>query len=85
MHIVHKRKHFLAFPKAVLFKIFLSNLLLVISDTNFSSYADDNTIHDFGNSIDDVISSFKESEEKLFQWSSHNQMKENTGKYHLIV
>ena len=68
-----------------LFKIFLSGLLLVINDTNFCSYADDNTTYDSLNSIGDVISSLKESAEKLFQWLSQNQMKENTGKCHLIV
>ena len=47
----------------ILFNIFLSDLFLVINDTNFSSYDDDNTIYDSGNSIDDVISSLKESSE----------------------
>ena len=44
----------------ILFNIFLSDLFLVISDTDFSSYADDNTIYDSGNSIDEVISSLQE-------------------------
>ena len=57
----------------------------MISDTDFSSYADDNFIYDSGNSIDEVISSLQESAEKLFQWFSHNQMKGNTDKCHLIV
>ena len=52
----------------ILFIIFLSDLFLAISNTDFSSYADDNTIYDSGNSTDDVISSFQESAEKLFQW-----------------
>ena len=69
----------------ILFNIFLSDLLLVISNTDFSSYADDNTIYDSGNSIDDVISFLQESAEKLFQWFSHNQMKGNTDKCNLIV
>ena len=55
----------------------------MISD--FSSYADDNSINDSGNSINEVISSLQESAEKLLQWFSHNQMKENTDKCHLIV
>ena len=68
-----------------LFNIFLSDLLLVINETNFRSYADDNTTYDSLNSIGDVISSLKESAEKLLQWFSQNQMKENTGKCHSIV
>ena len=68
-----------------MFNIFLSDLFLVIINTDFSSYPDDNTRYDSGNSIDDVISSLQESAEKLFQWFSHNQMKGNTDKCHLIV
>ena len=36
-------------------------------------------------STDEVISSLQKSAEKLFQWFSHNQMKGNTDKCHLIV
>ena len=68
-----------------MFNIFLSDLFLVISNIDFSSYADDNTIYDSGNNIDDVISSLQESAEKLFRWFSHNQMKGNTDKCRLIV
>ena len=56
----------------ILFNIFLSDLFLVICDTNFSNYADDNTIYDSCYSIDDVVSSLQESAEKLFQWFYHN-------------
>ena len=69
----------------ILFNIFLSDLFLVISDTDFSSYADDNTLYDSGNSIDEVISSLQESAQKLFQCFCHNQIKGNTDKCHLIV
>ena len=64
--------------RPILFKNFLSDFFHVISDT-------DNTMHDSGNSIDDIISSLKESSEKLFQWFYHHQLKGNTDKYHLIV
>ena len=69
----------------ILFNIFLSDLFLVISGTDFSSHADDNAIYDSANSVDDVISSLQESAEKLFQWFSDNQMKRNTDKCHLII
>ena len=64
---------------SIFFNIFLTDLFLLISDTNFPSYAEDNNIYIYnsGNSIDDVISSL--------QWFSHNQIKENTDKYHSIV
>ena len=64
---------------SIFFNIFLTDLFLLISDTNFPSYAEDNNIYIYnsGNSIDDVISSL--------QWFSHNQIKENTDKCHSIV
>ena len=68
-----------------LFNVFLSDLFLVINDIDFSSYADDNTIYDSANSIDNVILSLQESTEKLFKWFSYNQMKGNTDKCHLII
>ena len=84
MHIVRGRKYFFGVPQgsipgSIFFNIFLTDLFLLISDTNFSSYAEDNNIYIYnsGNSIDDVISSL--------QWFSHNQIKENTDKCHSIV
>ena len=53
----------------ILFNIFLSDLFLVISNTDFSSYADDNTIYDSGNSTDDVISFLQEYNKNCFSGS----------------
>ena len=39
----------------ILFNIFLSDFFLVVKDTNFVSYADDSTIYDIGDSINDVL------------------------------
>ena len=51
------------------FNKFLSDLFLVRSDNDFSSYADDNTMHGSGYNIDHVISSLKESSENCFNGS----------------
>ena len=52
----------------ILFKIFTSDLLLVVEDIDFASYADYNTIYCTGNKIDDVILSLQESSTKLFKY-----------------
>ena len=39
----------------ILFNIFLSDLFLVMKETEFTSYANDNTLYDAGNTIEDVI------------------------------
>ena len=54
----------------------------MVKDTDFASYADDNTIYDIGDSINDVLLHCKIH---LFQWFSDNQLKGNTDKCHLIV
>ena len=69
----------------ILFNIFLSDLFLVLKDTDFASCADDNTIYDIGDSINDVIAPLQDSSEKRLQWFSDNQLKGNTNKCHLIV
>ena len=69
----------------ILFNIFLSDLFLVVQNVDFASYADDNTIYDAGDNIDEVIFSLQESSKKLFKWFADNQMKANEDKCHLIV
>ena len=69
----------------LLFNIFLSDLFLIVKDVNMASYADDNTLYDSCDTIEEVISSLQSSSKKLFQWLSDNQMKGNTEKCHLIM
>ena len=49
----------------ILFNIFLSDLFLVVQNVDFASYADDNTIYDAGDNIDEVMFSLQESSKKL--------------------
>ena len=69
----------------ILLNIFLSDLFLVVQNVDFASYADDNTIYDVGNNIDEVIFLLQESSEKLFKWFADNLMKTNEDKCHLIA
>lgn len=41
--------------RPILFNIFLNYFLLVINDTDFSSYVDGDTMTDSGNGVDDLI------------------------------
>ena len=49
-----------------LFNIFLSDLFLAVQNIDFSSCADDNTIYNAGDNIDEVIFSLQESSKKNF-------------------
>ena len=51
----------------ILFNILLSDLFLIMKETEFTRYTDDNNLYDAGNNIKDVILSLQESSEKLFK------------------
>ena len=65
------------------FKIFLSNLFLIMNDVNFVCNADD--IYDFFQSKNNIILSLQESTKLIFQLFSDNQVKKNADKCHLIM
>ena len=69
----------------ILFNSFLSDLFLIIKDTYFASYADDNTIYKANNNINEVITYYNSQPKRLFIWFSNNQMKGNSDKYHFII
>ena len=55
-----------------------------MNETDFSSYADDNTPYVVDNNIQDVIIKLQNASLALFQWFYDNQVKANTEKYHFI-
>ena len=54
-------------------------------ETDFLSYADDNTPYVSGESIDDVIKSLEDEPLNSFKWFLDNQMKANSDQCHLIT
>ena len=66
----------------ILFNIFLIDLFLVMKETEFTSYADDSTLCNSVNTIEDITSFLQKLSEKLFKWFFDNQMQENSGKCH---
>ena len=69
----------------LLFNIFLCDLFFIMNETDFASYADDNTPYRIANTIDEVIQSLEHDSMMLFQWFSDNQTKANKSKCHLLV
>ena len=55
-----------------------------MNETDFASYADDNTPYVVGNNIEDVIIKLQNVSLTLFQWFYDNQMKANPDKCHFI-
>ena len=60
-------------------------MLFVLSQTDFASYADDNTPYMEANNIDEVIAILENDSIQLFKWFSDNQMKANKDKCHLVI
>ena len=69
----------------MLFNIYLSDLFISLSETNICSYADDNSPYACKANTDDVITQLQEDSNKLLQWFSHNSLKANPDKFHLIL
>ena len=58
-------------------QVFLCDLFLIMKETSFASYADDNTPYVTAENLDEVIKSLEKDSIKLFQWFSNNQLKAN--------
>ena len=68
----------------LLFNIFLCDLFLIMENIDIVSYADDNTLHATGSSIEEVIQKLENAVKMRFQWFRDNQMKANTDKCHFL-
>ena len=56
-----------------------------MNETEFASYADDNTPYTSGQNTDNVIRTLEYDSVRLFKWLSNNQMKANNDKCHLLL
>ena len=56
----------------LLFDTFLNDLFLNVKDVNIASQADDKTLYDSCENVEEVILSLQSSSKKLFQWLSDN-------------
>ena len=56
-----------------------------MKETDFSSYADDNTPYRTADTIEEVTKLLERDNTILFKWFSENQMKANISKCNLLV
>ena len=61
--------------RPLLANIFLCDMFFELSQTDFASYADDNTPYAEADNIDEVITILENDSIQLFKWFSDNQMK----------
>ena len=74
-----------ASSRNLLINIFLCDPFFVMNETDFWSYADDNTPYRTADTIDEVIKLQEHDSTISFKWFSDNQMKANISKCHLLV
>ncbi len=66
---------------AILFNLFLNDIVLFIKNSSLTNYADDNTLIDFAKTPQDVISHLSEEGEVCLDWFSRNGMQANPTKF----
>ena len=59
----------------LLFDMFMFDIVFIVNEIDFCSYADDNTPFVTGDRLEDVLDSLENASLKLFDWFSNNQMK----------
>ena len=60
-------------------------LFCIMNETDFASYADDNTLYRALGAIGEVIKLLKSDSVLLFKWFSDNHMKANISKCHFLA
>ena len=70
--------------RPISFKTFLSQLFLILTESDIVSYADDKSLYKAHEIIDVSDETLLMSAENLFKWFMGNQMEGNTNKCHLI-
>ena len=69
----------------LLFNIFMCDLFFIMKETDFSSYADDNTPYRTADTIEEELKLLELDSTMLFKWFSDYQVKANISKCHLLV
>ena len=69
----------------LLFNIFISDLFLILNNTEIASYAYDNTPYCSYKKSGDVITCLEKRTDDLFTWFNNNGMKVNADKCHLLL
>ena len=69
----------------LLFNIFVCDLFLILDNTYFASYADDNTHYTINQNTDSVTKSLEELSITPLSWFKENKLKLNLDKCYLIV
>ena len=68
----------------LLFNIFLNDLFLCNVESEICNFADDNTLHACGSSVDVILNQLKNDASELIQWFTVNEMAVNPRKFQVL-
>ena len=60
-------------------------MFFTLNDIDIANYAHDNTPYMISDKVDDLITSFEQASNDLFEWFKNNLLKSNADKCHLLV
>lgn len=69
----------------IIFNIFFSDLFLIVTESEFASYEEDNPKYKSHETAGLLISLLQNIAKKLFKWFSNSQMNDSTDKCHLLI
>ena len=72
-------------PRIITWRIFVCDLFLILDNSYFASYADDNSPYTINKNTDSVTKSLEELSIPLVSWFKENKLKLNLDKCNLIV
>ena len=71
--------------RPLLFNIFFKNLFFAVNEFDIASYADDNNPYIISVSVDDLLTSYEQASNGLFDWFKNNILKGNADKCHFLI
>ena len=69
----------------ILFNLFINDIIFVMKQSDFSNYADDNTISAWANSIRELVNKLESESEIAIKWFKDNDMIVNPDKFQAII
>ena len=72
-------------PRPYFFSSYINNLLYFIDSENLHNLADENTLSDHADSINELVDKLEQSSAKAIEWMNNNHMIADPSKVHAII
>ena len=69
----------------LLFNVFINDIFMFIEKSEICNFADDNTIHDYGENLSNILENLKYDMKVLLKWFRINSFQANPGKFQFMI